>query len=97
MRKAVGPTSKPWCDNFDATMGEEISFPTAPLGATISQSGSVFPFCDANGNTLPSPFNVNGPTAVPIYICSGLQKKSYPFTPGPPCTKETTKSVTITG
>jgi hypothetical protein len=99
-RKTNGsPTPVPWCVDFDATLGEQISFPTAPAGATIGQaSGHPFPFCGANNAPFTPPIPVNGPSAVPIYICSGLTvDQEYEFVPNPPCGNEMTKSVTITG
>jgi hypothetical protein len=97
-KKNGSPTPQPWCANFDATLGEQISFPTAPANATIGQSGNVFPFCGANDVNLIPPVNVNGPSAVAIYICSGLTVgQPYPFVPNPPCGNEMTKSVTISG
>jgi len=96
--KKNGPTNVPWCQDFNAIRREAIAFPTAPAGATIGQSGNVFPFCGANGATLIPPIPVNGPSAVAIYICSGLTVgQSYEFVPNPPCGNEMTKSVTITG
>ena|ERR1700746_4031027 len=94
----ASPTNVPWCQDFSATPGEEIAFPTAPAGATIGKaSGSVFPFCGPNNSNLNPPIPVNGPAATPIYVCGGVTKgQSYPFVPNPTCPGLMTKSVTIT-
>jgi hypothetical protein len=95
----ASPTNKPWCQDFSASPGEWIAFPTAPAGATIGQaSGSVFPFCGPNNSTLNPPISVNGPSATAIYICSTVKVGlSYPFVPNPACPGPLmTKSVTIT-
>jgi hypothetical protein len=89
-----GTVNAPWCSNFTAGRGNLIIFVGPPPNSQISQSGSIFPFCDANGVTLRSPI-IFGPNTVPIYICPQLPPGPYPFDANP-CAIAMTKTVTVT-
>lgn len=84
-------TNAPWCEDFSSSPSYQVIFTGAPANGTITQSGA-WPFCDQNGNPLPSPIQfISNPQ---IYICPNASGQ-YQFIPSP-CAKATTKTVTIT-
>jgi|HubBroStandDraft_5_1064220.scaffolds.fasta_scaffold351632_2 hypothetical protein len=87
-----GVTNAGWCSDFSTSPNYQIIF-NPPGNGTITKSGNTWPFCDQNGNPLSSPIPVGGPNAIQIYICPNASGQ-YPFIPSP-CTKLTTKTVTV--
>ena len=63
------PVNTDICSSFSAEDGAKVTFLNAPAGATITQSGGIWPFVLADGSPYPQPigpFPLPGNT--PIYI-----------------------------
>jgi len=90
---AINPVNAPWCSDFTAAPGQPVNFVGVPAGACISQSGTVWPFCKADGTPLPTPwcFTAN----IQIIICSNMTPGAIiPFNANP-CAIQAPKNVTI--
>jgi hypothetical protein len=93
----LSPVNVPICDSFDAELDQPVNFTGAPSGASISKSGSVWPFVDSNGNPYTDPIDFPLPSNSQIYIADDLNEdQSYPYNVNNAgCNQGVIKSVTI--
>jgi hypothetical protein len=93
----IPPVNVPICDSFDAVLDQPVNFTGAPVGASITPSGSVWPFVDANGNPYPYPINFPMPGNTQIYIADDLNEdQAYPYNVNNAgCSLDVIKTVTI--
>jgi hypothetical protein len=86
------------CNGFEAEPGAEVTFTNAEAGAEIVQSGTVWPFFEAN---LTTPYGPPiGPFPLPgvtkIYVGNFAVGDNIPYTvANQTCTNAIQKSVTI--
>jgi hypothetical protein len=90
------PVSTNICDSFHAESGAQVTFLSAPAGATITQSGAIWPFFLADGSPYPQPigpFPLPGNT--PIYVGQFGVGQIIPYNVNNACPGGVQKSVTI--
>jgi hypothetical protein len=92
------PVSTSICDPFEAEAGAQVTFTSAPNGASIDQiSGDAWPFCGPDGEDYGPPINFPLPGATEIYVKEDLTVgDTYPYSVlNAGCTQDVTKGVTI--